>query len=68
MDIGDNVWDVDWPEPDAGDETAAQAGFAGVRGKRLRRQLGAVLSAAVYELEPAARSRPTTSITAARSC
>jgi uncharacterized cupin superfamily protein len=55
MDFGDNVWDVDWPEPD---EDAEKAGFTGVRGKRLRRQLGCVLSSAVYELEPGGTQSP----------
>ena len=58
MDFGDNVWDVDWPEPDERDEAAGKAGFTGVRGKRLRRQLGCVLSSAVYELEPGGTQSP----------
>ena len=57
MDFGDNVWDVDWQQPDDENEAAA-AGFGGVRGKRLRRPLGAALSAAVWELEPGATQSP----------
>ena len=58
MDFGDNVWDVDWPEPGEYEREAEAAGYAGVRGKRLRRQLGAALSAAVWELEPGATQSP----------
>ena len=43
MDFGDNVWDVDWDEPGEYEAEAEQAGFGGVRGKRLRRQPGATL-------------------------
>ena len=58
MDFGDNVWDVDWPEPGDHERVAEAAGYGGVRGKRLRRQLGAALSAAVWELEPGATQAP----------
>jgi uncharacterized cupin superfamily protein len=58
MDLGDNVWDVDWPEPDAWSESAERAGFAGVRGRRLQRPPGATLSAAVWELEPGGVQAP----------
>ena len=58
MDFGDNIWDVDWPEPDAGDEAAAEAGFTGVRGVRLRRQPGCVLASAVWELDPGGTQSP----------
>lgn len=58
MDFGDNVWDVDWPEPDDDDRVAEAAGYGGVRGRRLRRQLGAALSAAVWELDPGATQSP----------
>jgi uncharacterized cupin superfamily protein len=58
VDFGDNVWEVDWPEPDAWSEAAAEAGFTGVRGKRLRRPPGATLSAAVWELEPGGTQAP----------
>jgi uncharacterized cupin superfamily protein len=56
MDFGDNIWAVEWPgdaEPEA-----EQAGYGGVRGKRLRRQQGAVLSASVWELEPGSTQSP----------
>ena len=52
MDFGDNIWDVDWAEPGEYEARPEAAGFGGVRGKRLRRQLGATLSAAVWELDP----------------
>jgi uncharacterized cupin superfamily protein len=58
MDFGDNVWEVDWDEPGEHEAVAEQAGFGGVRGKRLRRQLGAALSSAVWELEPGATQAP----------
>jgi uncharacterized cupin superfamily protein len=58
VDFGDNVWDVDWGEPGEQEAEAARAGFGGVRGKRLRRQLGATLSCAVWELEPGATQAP----------
>ena len=50
MDFGDNVWEAELPSLD--DEDGVAAGFKGVRGRRLKRQLGATLSAAVWELEP----------------
>ena len=58
MDFGDNVWDVDWPEPGAWEAEAEAAGYAGVRGVRLRRRSGAALSAAVWELQPGATQAP----------
>lgn len=58
MDLGDNIWSVDWPEPDADDEAAAKAGFTGVRGKRLRRQPGCLLASSVWELEPGGTQSP----------
>ena len=58
MDFGDNVWDVDWPEPGPFDEAADAAGYGGVRGRRLQRPLGATLNAAVWELEPGATQAP----------
>lgn len=58
MELGDNIWDVDWPEPDEDEAEAAKAGFGGVRGKRLRRQPGAALSAAVWELDPGVTQAP----------
>ena len=58
VDFGDNVWDVDWDEPSAYEAEAERAGYRGVRGKRLRRQPGASLSAAVWELEPGATQAP----------
>ena len=58
MDFGDNVWDVEWPEPGEWEAEAAAAGFGGVRGRRLPRQLGATLSAAVWELDPGATQAP----------
>jgi len=57
VEYGDNVWDVDWEEPDDQREAEA-AGYGGVRGKRLRRPPGAALSAAVWELEPGATQAP----------
>ena len=53
MDFGDNIWDVQFDPPDDWSEAAAKAGFGPVRGKRLRRQLGATLSSALWELDPA---------------
>ena len=58
MDFGDNIWEVDWDEPGDDEAEAERAGFGGVRGKRLRRQLGAALSSAVWELEPGATQAP----------
>ena len=58
MDFADNVWDVDWPEPGDYEREAAAAGYVGVRGRRLKRQPGAALSAAVWELEPGATQAP----------
>lgn len=58
MDFGDNVWEVDWPEPDEWSRAAEGAGFTGVRGRRLRRQPGAALSAAVWELDPGGIQAP----------
>ena len=58
MGFGDNIWEVDWDEPGEYEAAAERAGFGGVRGKRLRRQLGATLSSAVWELEPGARQAP----------
>jgi uncharacterized cupin superfamily protein len=58
VDFGDSIWDVDWPEPDEGSDEAANAGFTGVRGKRLRRQPGCVLSSSVWELEPGGTQSP----------
>ena len=58
MDFGDNIWDVDWDEPGEYEADAERAGFGGVRGKRLRRQLGATLSAAVWELDPGGSQAP----------
>ena len=58
MDFGDNVWDVEFDGPDAWSEAAEKAGFGPVRGKRLRRPLGATLSSAVWELDPGATQAP----------
>ena len=58
MDFVDNIWDVDWGEPGPFDEQAEAAGYGGVRGRRLRRPLGATLNAAVWELEPGATQAP----------
>jgi uncharacterized cupin superfamily protein len=58
VEFGDNVWDVDWPGPDDWSAAAEKAGFTGVRGVRLRRPQGAVLSAAVWELEPGGTQGP----------
>ncbi|MGZ8782928.1 MAG: cupin domain-containing protein [Gaiellaceae bacterium] len=58
MDLADNVWDVEWPEPDSNQQAAEAAGYSGVRGRRLKRQPGATLSAAVWELEPGATQAP----------
>ena len=58
MDFADNVWDVDWGPPGEFQEAAEAAGYVGVRGRRLKRQLGAALSAAVWELEPGATQAP----------
>ena len=58
MDFADNIWDVDWPEPGDYEREAAAAGYVGVRGRRLKRQPGAALSAAVWELEPGATQAP----------
>ena len=58
MDFGDNVWEVEWTAPDDWSRAAAKAGFTGVRGKRLRRQPGATLSASVWELEPGGTQAP----------
>ena len=58
MDFADNVWDVDWGPHGEYEQAAAAAGFGGVRGRRLRRQLGAAISAAVWELEPGATQAP----------
>jgi len=58
VDFGDNIWAVDWDEPGEYEADAERAGFGGVRGKRLRRQLGATLSAAVWELEPSSSQAP----------
>ena len=58
MDFADNVWDVEWDPPGEYEHAAEQAGYGGVRGQRLRRQLGASLSAAVWELEPGATQAP----------
>jgi uncharacterized cupin superfamily protein len=58
VDFADNVWDVEWDPPGEYERAAELAGYAGVRGQRLRRQLGASLSAAVWELEPGATQAP----------
>ena len=58
MDFGDNIWDVQFDPPDDWSEAAAKAGFGPVRGKRLRRQLGATLSSALWELDPGATQAP----------
>jgi uncharacterized cupin superfamily protein len=58
VDFGDNIWNVDWEEPGEYEADAEHAGFGGVRGKRLRRQLGATLSAAVWELDPGRTQAP----------
>ena len=58
MDFGENIWDVDWDEPGEYEREAETAGYGGVRGKRLRRQLGAALSSAVWELDPGATQSP----------
>ena len=58
MDFGDNILEVDWDEPGEFEAAAEGAGFTGVRGKRLRRQRGATLSAAVWELDPGGNQAP----------
>jgi uncharacterized cupin superfamily protein len=58
VDLGDNVWDVEWAEPGPFDEAAEAAGYGGVRGRRLLRPQGATLNAAVWELEPGATQAP----------
>jgi uncharacterized cupin superfamily protein len=58
MDFADNVWDVEWGDGGPYRQAAEGAGYRGVRGKRLKRQLGAELSAAVWELEPGATQAP----------
>jgi uncharacterized cupin superfamily protein len=58
VDFADNVWDVEWDPPGEYENAGEQAGYGGVRGQRLRRQLGASLSAAVWELEPGATQAP----------
>jgi len=58
VDFADNVWDVDWGEAGEFEGEAAAAGYTGVRGRRLKRQPGATLSAAVWELEPGATQAP----------
>jgi hypothetical protein len=58
VDLGDNVWDVEFDPPDEWSEAAERAGFGPVRGKRLRRQPGATLSSAVWELDPGAMQSP----------
>ena len=67
MDFGDNVWDVDWGEPGEYEAEAEAAGFGGVRGKRLRRQLGRRCRRPSGSSSRARGRRPTTSTTAARS-
>ena len=56
MDFGDNVWAVEWP--DEPQPEAEQAGYGGVRGRRLARPPGALLAAAVWELDPGATQSP----------
>lgn len=58
MDLADNIWDVDWGEPDENEEKAAAVGFGGVRGVRLVRQPGAALSSSVWELDPGVVQSP----------
>jgi uncharacterized cupin superfamily protein len=58
VELGDNIWDVDWDEGDEFQEAAEAAGFTGVRGKRLRRPRGALLSSSVWELEPGGVQAP----------
>jgi quercetin dioxygenase-like cupin family protein len=58
VDFGDNVWEVEWDEPDEWSEAAERAGYGGVLRKRLRRGPGAALSWAVWELEPGATQAP----------
>ena len=58
MDFADNVWDVEWEPAGEHEQDAERAGYRGVRGRRLRRQPGASLSAAVWELEPGAIQAP----------
>ncbi len=58
MDFADNVWEVDWGDGGPFQAAAEAAGYTGVRGRRLKRQPGAALSAAVWELEPGATQAP----------
>ena len=58
MDFADNIWDVDWGPRSEHEEESERAGYGGVRGRRLRRQVGASLSAAVWELDPGATQAP----------
>ena len=58
MELGDNIWDVEWDEGDEFQEAAEAAGFTGVRGKRLLRRRGALLSSSVWELEPGGVQAP----------
>ena len=57
MDFADNVWDVEFDGRDEQSEAAEKAGFE-VRGKRLRRPRGSLLSAAVWELDPGCTQAP----------
>ena len=68
MTLGDNVWDVDWGEPGEYEREAEAAGYTGVRGKRLSRQLGARSPRRCGSSSRARPSRRITSTTAARSC
>jgi uncharacterized cupin superfamily protein len=56
--FGDNVWEVDWPEPDEWSRAAEEAGYSGVRGRRLLRTPGSTLSASVWELDPGGVQAP----------
>jgi uncharacterized cupin superfamily protein len=57
MDFGDNIWDVEFDEPDEENGAAEKARFT-ARGKRLRRPRGSLLSAAVWELDPSCTQAP----------
>lgn len=56
--LGTNIFDVDWSDGDDWRKEAEDAGWGGVRGKRMTRPPGATLNAAVWELEPGAVQAP----------
>jgi uncharacterized cupin superfamily protein len=57
VDFGDNIWDVEFDEPDEESQVAEKAGFR-ARGKRLRRPRGSLLSASVWELDAGGTQSP----------